>query len=372
MVQLGRVRSLKKVHLLSHFQRVLRSFTSLNIEGTMRKPGFASLTLLAVAILGCEQDRPLLVESDHERPVSQATKDSEAELVLRVEPRFSVQLAAEGSMKPGDPITVRMVVESIHDTPIARYSIHLPEVEGARRSEFGPAFRVPIGEGVPALALERMSSPRGTRHTIVRTFSIPSPGYYRLAGGAFNESTDRDPWDGPIISTGNHETVWLWISKEGGQVTHSFDPSVFPENALIAPGPLRFLEPIERPGSPRLSGLSLASTVTVQLLYWDEGRGDWFAIENADWKITWTDYSDPYNPEVKEAFGDASNTGTFDPGCPDMIVSTAVISTPLPHTRLLHTLAVLQQTLAISTLLTAIVMKRPQSKHMPQMLIKPV
>lgn len=275
----------------------------------------ALVSILILTSTACEEDgAPTSPERRRSVSQSQHTGDN---TTLAVESRFAVTLDVRGLLKPGHPITVQMDVETLHDTQLARYTLHAPEVYGASTSEFGWNFRVPTETRIPSLVTERLSSARGARNVVHTTFTIPQPGYYRLAGGAFLEATKPNGrFNGAIVSQGNHETVWLWISETGGKVTESFDASLFPVGTLIAPGPLRFIPADEVPSSTGRS-LRPASSVTVELLYWDEGAEDYFAIQNADWMITWTDYSDPYNPKERSAIGSSSNTGTFDPGCPD-------------------------------------------------------
>lgn len=272
--------------------------------------------LCALALAGCQDDIPSRLTSpdgsapDLDAAVAYDTYDLEAVS------RFAVDVQVNGALRPGTPVTVTAVARANLPTREAELRIAFPELEVLRRGN--GKFTVPTGVALPAAARQKAGLARGQSGRVVASAVLPGPGYYRVVATAQQKS------DEPLIEAGRHvqETVhrelWILVDEKGGRVTDTFDPSLLPENAVKAPGPLRLLKkrPEARAGqAPRHTGKSApeaapASTgdVTIQsdgsgyytwhYTFYNQDTGVYEPVAYAEAIIDYYRYDDNWQPYV--------------------------------------------------------------------------
>jgi len=210
-------------------------------------PRSLALILAALGVAACSDDaerQPVAPETGElapdevasSGPLSSATGSTGP---LRVTSRFSLSVDAEGRLEPGTPIEVTLSGTSHLATPRAAFYVTLPEVEAAKRSSWGPGFRVPTGEPLAPVASWEEGRSRGSPFRYTTTARIPRPGYYRVAASARRVSELPRSQEGRRIQDVAHDELWLLIREEGGAVTASFEPDSLPEDAVAQPGPFR-------------------------------------------------------------------------------------------------------------------------------------
>lgn len=185
--------------------------------------------------------------------------------------RFAVRVQAAGSFRPGQPIQIVAAVRANLDTDDAEFSLRLPEVAAARQSRWD-AVDLPLGVPVPAAAAWRRRMTRGQEMRHTTTVTIPEPGYYMVVATAAAESggfAENGSWVQEVA----HQELWLWISEDGGRVTETFDPGVFPAGARRQPGPLSFergpAKVVPRQGGRTAQTASVAGAMTLVATYWN-------------------------------------------------------------------------------------------------------
>jgi len=168
-------------------------------------------------------------------------------------PRFQVSIEASGDLRPGVPTVLALSGTSNRATRLAGFSIHLPEVEAAKQTSWGPDFRVPEGEPLPPAARWQTGTGSGSPFQYTTSVTIPEPGYYRVVATARKASGEPAiSSEGERIQDIAHARLWLLVREGGGVVTASFEPDSLPPGAVRSPGPLRFRRSGYRPGRGQL------------------------------------------------------------------------------------------------------------------------
>lgn len=167
-----------------------------------------------------------------ETSTSAATRESE----FVVEDRFTLRVEVEGSLKPGQPIHLKLAGTANFATEDAEVRVSLPEVSAAERSSWD-AIAMPVGEEiVPHLRLRRGFT-AGERFHARTTLAIPEPGYYFVAAAAKQHSYDRMTDLPYMVSDVSQSGIWLWIDDHGGRVTERFDSTLFSPDDRRERGP---------------------------------------------------------------------------------------------------------------------------------------
>jgi hypothetical protein len=112
----------------------------------------------------------------------------------------------------------------------------LPEVSAAERSSWDEVMLPGLGESLPPHGSWLRALAAGEHFSERVTVVIPESGYYAVVASVFQRS--RDPEVGRHTSDVAHKVIWLWINPNGGRVTESFDPAIFPEGTRQESGPL--------------------------------------------------------------------------------------------------------------------------------------
>ena len=246
-----------------------------------------ALCLFAVACDG--EDRPATTPAAPEVQGSEATllemsplqdAPGQNDIPPRT-PVVDVSLTAEGSFQPGAPITVSVDAHARLSASAVNVKLVFPEVEAARRTEFGAGYWASTNAAIPEHASWLLGSmARGQRHTRSNTLDIPAPGYYRVLAiaDAQPQGLDSDR-SSHRIKNWSLDERWLLITGEGGMLTDTFQKERIPEGMYQQPGPFRSNGSAER-ATPEEAGLlgslfSLArklmfgSDIDVHVQYYD-------------------------------------------------------------------------------------------------------
>lgn len=191
--------------------------------------------LCGVALLGaaCDDDGVGIGGGDGQTGAGKLTAPASMD-------RFSVDVRASGSFRPGQPIQITVTGTSHLRTGNATVQLVLPEVAAAQR---GGWTRMDYGQdgAVEPAFVQRQSMSRGQSLTRTANVTIPRPGYYQVVATVVqNEEspTDERPESGALVQNVAHDEIWIYVSENGGRVTESFEANRIPENMHRVPGPL--------------------------------------------------------------------------------------------------------------------------------------
>lgn len=143
-----------------------------------------------------------------------------------IEARFSLNVDVQGSLKPGQPIHLKLRGTANFATEDADIRLSLPEVSAAERSSW-QAIAVPVGEETPPHLRLRRGFTAGETFQARTTLTIPEPGYYYVATSAEQLSDDLMTDLPYMVSDVSQSGLWLWIDEHGGKVTEQFDSTLF-------------------------------------------------------------------------------------------------------------------------------------------------
>jgi hypothetical protein len=290
---------------------------------------FVAGACVAASVLAACADAPTQPRAPGAGPAARqvAPAHAEADGDLPTLPRFTLDVAAEGSLRPGTPITVRATVRANLATRSADVRLVMPEFEIAK----GNGWRIgrgPTGVALPARAQRTRALAAGEQVTLVDQVVIPSPGYYRVALRAVQRSDEPVVEDGRWVPTSAYKEVWLLVDEGGGRVTPTFDPALLPDSVLPQPG-LR--QP--RRGPPGRRGDSSASTAdrrasragAVEARPTNDGlrlrrvvyyNPDTDAVEPVPGvTIRWDIYDGQYGTHTQNGSAVSDGGGYFDPPC---------------------------------------------------------
>lgn len=214
--------------------------------------------------------------------------------------RFSVDVRASGSFRPGQPIQITVTGKANLRTGDAAVQLVLPQAAAARRAGWA---RMEYGEdgSVEAEFVDRHSMARGQSLTRTANVTIPKPGYYQVVASVYQRSaaaTDEQPSGGELVQDVAHEEIWLWVAESGGQATEAFEPERIPADMHQVPGPLTPLSQAppatgtetrtgpraqrsRAPGGPRLSHAGYADYVDLHAMYYNNDVSALRPIPNA-------------------------------------------------------------------------------------------
>lgn len=182
--------------------------------------------------------------------------------------RFGVEVQANGSFRPGQPIQITVQARANLRTTDAEVRLVLPEAAALKRGGGERMVMRPNEAPQPELS-ERQGMARGQSLTRTATITIPKPGYYQVIASVEQHSdVTQDERDAGGLPASNieHDVIWLWISESGGRATEDFEPERFPAGTHEVAGPLT-PETEARPGAgeratgpvvPRSSGARMS------------------------------------------------------------------------------------------------------------------
>ena len=265
--------------------------------------------------------------TDEQAASTPATKE------IRPTAPFEIRLAAEGSMRPGDLITINASAKALYPNSDAEFFVFLPEVEAAKATSWDDDFRMPKGE-IGRVVEERRSVAGQEFFTEELKLRIPSAGYFRVVATARLRAPGRISDEGSWIQDVATRSIWLFISDEGGRVTQTFDASVFPKESRRELGPFRDKRrpsgtpsadvPAPQAGDPRRATTSTlagsrssscaSNKICLDVQYVDDATGRTEPLPDARLDVVWEDVvlDDPGYKETD--WTDSRGRAEFD--CP--------------------------------------------------------
>jgi hypothetical protein len=199
--------------------------------------GYALAAFAGSFLAACTDDAGSpLAASGPAAELAASTSSPKGESEFIVEDRFTLDVDVEGSLKPGQPIHLKLTGTANFATEDAEVRVSLPEVSAAEQSSWG-AIAMPVGEEtVPHLRMRRGFT-AGEKFQARATLTIPEPGYYFVAAAAKQHSHDRMTDRPHMVSDVSQSGIWLWIDDHGGKVTEQFDSTLFAPDDRKERGP---------------------------------------------------------------------------------------------------------------------------------------
>lgn len=254
------------------------------------------LFLTSISLWGCDilsgsgsegpsqPDDPANVASQ-EKPQSSKTRRTPP---LKHVDRLTNDVEVRGPLKPGQPVKITLTATSHLQTKEVRARLYLPELSVLRRGP-DPSGRpavFPVGEKLPAAA--KFNRGMGKGQSIRRQVTIrpEKSGYYMVSAAVWAPDAEQLTEEGVPIDNTTSKEFWIWISKDGGKITETFDPTLFPESYHPAPGPLTSeSEPpafqIQSESTDMKSHESSSNTTAIRFTYFDPIEGKVFGISGA-------------------------------------------------------------------------------------------
>jgi hypothetical protein len=195
-------------------------------------------------------------------------------------PRVSVDLTADGDLRPGLPIEIILTAQVREAFEGGMLRVDIPELEAARLSGFRERFDAPVGVQLPAAGTWALPSVAvGDTLKVSTTVVFPVPGYYRVIGVSHANRPGSAPEPGRVSDRYFLER-WLLITETGGLFTDRFEPQRVPPDMLPVPGPFQPVPDVEEPPRQRagivdsfvalVKSLFLPSSDNVVYVkYWD-------------------------------------------------------------------------------------------------------
>ena len=137
-------------------------------------------------------------------------------------------------------MTITLTTTLHLQTENVKARLYLPELSVPRRGPNLPGDPkvLPVGEKLPAAAELNRGMNKGQSVRKQVKVRPKKPGYYMVSTAVWAPDAEHITSNGVPIDNSQSTEFWIWISEEGGQVTSRFDPSLFPEGYVIAPGRL--------------------------------------------------------------------------------------------------------------------------------------
>jgi hypothetical protein len=250
---------------------------------------------------------------------------------------FDIEFAVDGALKPETPIKLTITYTANFATTGADLRVTLPEVEYAELSEWGQAYKTPVGIQVPAKLESNREFSAGGQVEQVTHFSMRAPGIYRVHASAESEQSKPDDFTGRAQPT-THETVWLLVGETGGRILDDFDPDVVPAGFHRQPGPFRKVDPGEPKPSEAGFGFLMrpiiefaaglfgknscgSDEVCITFVYYDNDLKASHALR--DLRYEWKFVNVPDGYEVESGSGVTDSQGKMTAACPDFSIEGA-------------------------------------------------
>ncbi len=176
---------------------------------------------------------------------------------------FDLSINASGALKPDQPINPSVTYTANFATTDADLRVTLPEVESAKLSDWGQAYKTPLGIQLPAKLESSQGFSAGGQVTQTTSFSIPAAGIYRVHASARSEKVQADETTNRT-QPATHAVVWLLVEETGGRILEDFDPDAVPDGFYRQPGPFREVSTGEP--KPTQAGFSALVEPAVELI----------------------------------------------------------------------------------------------------------
>jgi hypothetical protein len=153
--------------------------------------------------------------------------------------RYTMAADLAGSFKPGQPLTLHIQVTAALASPTTTVDVLLPEM-----ALVGPD-NSPIGIAAHGNRLMKNAAqwtvPVARDNMIAQQtgLTFPKAGYYRVSVKVDAGAAPTVAENGQMVQNVAVKEFWVWISDVGGRVTSVFEPALFPDSIIVAPGPFR-------------------------------------------------------------------------------------------------------------------------------------
>ena len=226
-------------------------------HGGPRRLSLAAAAVLVIAVIGCSQDMP--TQRTRQKPDLTGAVGAASKGDILAQPRFALDVKVSGQLVPGQPITIEATTRAVFPAAAVQLRIATPEIDAARSSGWGSDFQVPVEQEPPAENQTEIALSRGASHTQSATVEVAAPGYYRVVASASAVRKDREFANGQDIQDLVVKELWLLVTPQGGRITETFDPSVFPDSVLRQPGPFRSASAVAPAESGRIRTQSIGT-----------------------------------------------------------------------------------------------------------------
>ena len=283
---------------------------------------YARSTLAAgVLIITACQDHPLAVDSlPNEQSLDVVASGAQAQVAgpddITVDPfrtRLALDAHVDGALTSN--ATVTLVLEGVATEKLTggEVRVRLPTMAAMDHAGTDKYPSYPTGKEFPLAArwdLPLMDAGDTWKQQL--SIELPDKGYYQVAV----EIDARAP-DGkasPYVVDDIFEQVWMFVTDDGGFLTHFFDEEVFPEDVVSQPGPFRTKMRVRR--AQRAAAMYTAADgddedITLEFLYYYNGS---HAAEGAYVLARYVSQSDEVGRKVKQY---VPENGILTFPCPD-------------------------------------------------------
>jgi len=235
-----------------------------------------SVSLLAAAVACRDDSRSIAAPKPGDLRVSGRLDDQ-----LRVASRFTLDIDAKGTFRPGDPVTLTVRVGAPHGAGHASVAIAAPELTIAEKSGWQAGFQVPEGLAIAPVAQWSSGIARGGSITRTVVLNPVSAGYYRVVIRAADLDHDVTFENGEAISGIAVAERWLLISDGGGALQGTPDFTRFPAGAPRTVGPFHAnRRGGTSPSGPQASARSAATASYYRLLYFNANDSSYYPVRN--------------------------------------------------------------------------------------------
>lgn len=240
--------------------------------------------------------------------------------------KFDLEVEALGNLVPRQPIQVRAMATNRFSASDPQIYIVFPEIEAARMSGWDSNYRLPSRQRLARRGVRPLARSPQSQTETTASIVAERPGYYRAVVTAkdVGAQPNLDARGRYVLST-THREVWLWINEDGGRVTEVFDESLFPAQAIIQPGPLRFrsarVEQASLLGSVlgtaraklRDWGVMTTSIANYELKYWNYDESQYDPVSGAYYQVDHLEYDgrDRIPTIVGTSTGYSTESGTI-------------------------------------------------------------
>ena len=237
---------------------------------------------------------------------------------------FDIDFGVAGSLKPGMPIQLTVTYTANFATTDADLRVTLPEIEYAKMSDWGHAYKTAVGIQVPAKLESSQGFSAGGQVEQVTVFSIPAAGIYRVHASAISEKHQPDDYDGRA-QPATHETVWLLVDEHDGRTLDDFDPAVVPDGFYPQPGPFREVatgepKPDQAKGvlthaeGPLRATSCGSDEVCITFVYYDNDLRESWPLRGLDYE--WEIVDVPEGSDAESGSGVTDSQGRMVAKCP--------------------------------------------------------
>jgi hypothetical protein len=279
-----------------------------------------TVMLVWTATLGCDISDPAapapeaVLESDRPRAEVQFDRSSDIHELSPIS-RFSLSIRVVDALRLDAPIRLQITTLANFDTPDFEVQAVLPELEVALANN---------GRLVPSSGIELTPAMHRGGNALLRSgarvdeFSVtfPYPGYWRVVATARRVVASEVSADADWVNDVTHRELWMYTDGERWATTDDYDESVFSEDEIPGPGPLKKRTSeisMAQPASPLGSGPMLAvETTQFRVEYYNSDALQYEPVAGATVQGIYYDWN--LNP-VFSSLHTTDSQGNFNLSC---------------------------------------------------------